>query len=74
MCGECNWPKWININDGFPENDKDVLIYNGSSYTVSCVLSSYYNEYGNRVWSHRDEEFAYHSITHWMPLPALPKD
>lgn len=65
-------PKWISVQDRLPEDDQDVLIcVNGDTIdTGYCWYSPYHADV--RGWT------AYaamrNNVTHWMPLPELPKE
>lgn len=66
--------EWISVEDRLPETNEDVLVYRGK-----CIgyLVNVYTYLGNNKW---EDEYGYWSrtdsdgITHWMPLPALPKE
>ena len=49
--------EWIRVGDKFPEYDERVLVTDGESVWVTEHLLS----------------SPYLSITHWMPIPKLPK-
>ena len=66
--------KWISVKDELPEKNTAVLIYRGA-YIGSLISVYTYighdeweDEYG--YWSRTDDE----GITHWMSLPAPPKE
>lgn len=65
---------WINVKDKLPEENADVLIYRGG---FIGDLMNVYTYKGHNEW---EDEYGYWSITedegitHWMPLPAPPKD
>lgn len=65
---------WISVEDKLPNKDQDVLIYKGNHIGDMMYVYTYSgnneweDEYG--YWSRTDDE----GITHWMPLPAPPKE
>jgi hypothetical protein len=66
-------PQWISVKDRLPEIGKWVLI-NGPEVCqrIEPPSASWKAEY---AWSTNHESY-YHAedITHWMPLPAAPKE
>lgn len=66
--------KWINVKDKLPEKNEDVLIYRGA-YIGNLI--SVYTYIGHNEW---EDDYGYwirtddEGITHWMPLPAPPKE
>ena len=69
---EARVPKWISVKDRLPEIGTVVLGYAKqnpfSAYDVMRVRNL-----GNGFEMIRYHEYA-SSITHWMPLPELPKE
>lgn len=59
--------EWIPVSDRLPDDAKEVLIYyrhDDGSHNIDT------DQYGELGWSfYRDE-----NVTHWMPLPAPPKE
>lgn len=58
---------WINVEDGLPEQGRDVLvvidrIFDGRKIEISKRL-------GNGKW-----EALYGAVLYWMPLPKMPED
>lgn len=78
----CNLPtfsldqqnKWINVKDKLPIIHKDVLVYHGK---FIGELMNIYTYMGDNEWI---DESGYlcstdgEGITHWQPLPELPKE
>lgn len=63
-------PSWISVDERLPEDYEDVVIImrDGASswYRVA------YREYGG--WSFGGGRRVNDEVTHWMPLPELPKE
>ena len=63
-------PRWISVEERLPEDYEDVVIImrDGASswYRVA------YREYGG--WSFGGGRRVNDEVTHWMPLPELPKE
>lgn len=61
--------EWIKIEDDFPEDLEHVLFTNGKD-----IYKGYRNAFmwGNCYWFSVSEE-AIEDVTHWMPLPIMPK-
>ena len=62
---EMSKPRWIPVTERLPDEDTLVLVwrYNGLPYVSRRTDSTYWLGLG------RDS-----GITHWMPLPAPPKE
>ena len=61
---------WVSVKDKLPEHGKRYLIYatsgdNKTSYITIAAFSGHFYLSGRR---------AYWKVTHWMPLPELPKE
>ena len=79
--------EWISVDDRLPEKDGAYLtVINCFGYHSYIDVHSFakdgesvdeYNLAGEKdVWYFYDSEYGYvpsDSVTHWMPLPALPK-
>ena len=65
--------QWISVKDRLPEDISDVLIL--SKEKESCV--GYYRSSDND-WNMYNPCCSFHmelhGVTHWMPLPAAPKE
>lgn len=69
--------KWIKCSDRLPEKGKYVLTYNEAIVNPEYRLSimsledletiTWYTYHGNTSWITPQ-------VTHWMPLPAFPKE
>ena len=62
--------EWISVKDRLPEPWKQVLIYSRHDF---CEVALYIGIPGKwRVtWNH--DMLDADSVTHWMPLPEMPK-
>jgi hypothetical protein len=66
---------WISINDKLPEFknscfSEDVLITDGSDIYIGSLCDNSAIEEPNSWMAH---DHGVDKITHWMPLPELPK-
>ena len=80
--------RWIPVTERLPEKDGKFLVYKNvcKGYSTIMVVGFARNgrkvhEYDLRnhkkVWYDYDGEVGYYplsSVTHWMPLPELPKE
>ena len=62
-------PQWISVKDRLPEEDQEVLMYDGI-FILTCLF-----------WKSRKLAFQWElssgiicNPTHWMPLPKPPKE
>lgn len=68
--------EWISITNHLPSNGQRVICYNGKYIEIKQfenLESSYIFYDGHYHWT------AHHiglieNVTHWMPLPELPKE
>lgn len=60
-------PHWISVEDELPKDGEKVLGYN-PNFNAPLVCDCYAGKFGEG-WSYFDSGF----ITHWMPMPQLPK-
>ena len=76
--------EWISVKDKLPNEDGDYLCCWGNKYiriySFAKNLSKIdrYDFCGKKTgWYDLDSEWGYYeisSVTHWMPLPELPKE
>lgn len=71
---------WINIKDQKPEIEKAYLITDGKIIITAflCWISDNVDDYtwipaGGSGYDWEWDEIDIENITHWMPLPELPK-
>ena len=71
---DINVPAWISVNERFPEDDVDVLVYaiGNNEHSIIAMTSYTHSMYGYNIegW-HAPWQYFFHEykITHWMPLP-----
>ena len=65
---------WISVEDRLPEPEKDVIIINKRKNTDIDHLTD--DGEGNYYWWKSDDTIWCEDdkITHWMPIPELPKE
>lgn len=61
--------KWIPVTERLPEKKGDVLVCDTREDFVST-----WEYLGNGLWLGNEIIWATEDITHWMPLPQLPKE
>lgn len=63
-------PRWIPVTERLPEADINVLAITASGHfkVAGC------NFYETEVYWRTNDGLGNNSITHWMPLPDVPKD
>ena len=80
--------EWISVDDRLPENDGSYLVtinsFGGRKYIDvrwfakdGESVDEYELAGQENVWYYYDSEWGYisiDSVTHWMPLPQLPKE
>ena len=70
---------WISVKDRLPEQDVAVLTYGQVLNNPPEVLGVRRRYNGDQEWKHTwesEDGFIYREddVTHWMPLPAAPKE
>lgn len=60
--------KWIPVSERLPEDDDPVLACDVRDDFVECLC------YCDGLWYSEEYRLSLDSITHWMPLPELPKE
>lgn len=61
---------WINVKDQMPDGYLPVLAVNNKGVIRIAEYAFYEKEW----WKVPTSKLAKHPITHWMPLPELPKE
>lgn len=65
---EANQPKWISVEERLPKHKQVVLAY------VDPCLEIVQLDAFDEMWKTDVGWFKLDSVTHWMPLPAPPKE
>ena len=75
-------PKWIGVEERMPEHGTDVLVLTAPgtlSFGQNCVVAEYIHPrmeksgvFINFYAGYDDKNIL--AVTHWMPLPELPKE
>lgn len=60
--------EWVSVEDRLPNESDDYLVCTEDTEMFICW---YFKD--TKQWDKEDYPFIYGGITHWMPLPALPK-
>ncbi len=75
--------EWVKVTDRLPENEGMYIVFGTTEMGVSCIqtmaLFKNYKWYidGELGWNLLTDSywhFEEDQITHWMPLPSLPKE
>ena len=65
--------EWISVDDELPEPFVSVLACIPSEEPLPTVHESYIADHGAWVCILTSERYKTGEVTHWMPLPELPK-
>ena len=57
-------PRWIPVEERLPEEEIDVLVFNGESVRCVELRDGEYLIHG---------EYSVEGVTHWMPIPSPPE-
>ena len=60
-------PKWVSVKERLPENGGVYLCCLNNEFRTICYF------YGEQ-WDDLESAYVTHLVTHWMPLPNLPKE
>jgi hypothetical protein len=66
-------PKWIPVTERLPEEEQEVLVWNGGGQCLKPWQGHVLCEYRNGEWRESQESDLYPGISHWMTLPAPPE-
>lgn len=61
-------PKWISVEDMMPKNGQIVFCYTKHFYEVLQWDDD------SEQWCGQNSVNAKHYVTHWMPIPEIPKE
>ena len=64
-------PRWIPVTERLPEVDVPVLVIGENCYNQKVVVVRHLTDFG---WYDENDDYLMAFVTHWMPLPALPKE
>lgn len=67
-------PGWVSVEDELPPKEENVLIWSSGSKEamIGYYIGRNWQRKTNDFYSYVDDGY-WHNVTHWMPLPALPK-
>jgi len=66
--------EWISVKERLPESKQHVLVYDGDIHITKFIQTTdkrYKVRHG--YFDTSDGDYL-EIVTHWMPLPALPKE
>ena len=68
---------WISVKDRLPKiNNKYLCVLNNRTISI-CSFAHNLKKVDKSGWYDYDGEWGYYevsNVTHWMPLPELPKE
>ena len=67
-------PQWISVKDRLPDIYQRVLILIRGRIFISSIEEEYGDEYRDGAIRFWDGDWDWPEVTHWMPLPAPPKE
>lgn len=62
--------EWISVDDRLPAEEVDVLVFGKRGVMIGYTVAGVF---GGQWASFETEEATKFDVTHWMPLPELPK-
>lgn len=67
--------EWIKCSDRLPENEVDVIVLWFKNSIYRAVYIGYFDgdEWHLQLSDYNHKQFNNEHVTHWMPLPELPK-
>jgi hypothetical protein len=68
-----NSRQWIPVSERLPEEEQEVLVWNGGGQCLKPWQGHVLCEYRNGEWRESQESDLYPGISHWMTLPAPPE-
>lgn len=70
--------EWISAKDRLPKSYREVLIKAEYGLIVGYYLKSDEHKPDGQDWqaggSRKRSPFTLYEVTHWMPIPPIPKD
>ena len=60
--------EWISVKDRLPEEDKEVLAYNGAYVFIAAYTTN-----PTKYW-YTISRSAMRTVTYWMPIPEPPEE
>lgn len=67
-------PQWISVSDRLPDTYQRVLILIRGRIFISSIEEEYGDEYRDGAIRFWDGDWDWPEVTHWMELPAPPKE
>ncbi len=74
VCDKCECTGWVRVEDRLPEKDAEVLVTNIKGW-MHLQKALYYHDYKLFLAFNPDSVQKYIlQVTHWLPIPQLPKE
>jgi len=64
--------EWVSVKDKLPDIHNNVLITDGKNCYIGHLGNDKFSWFTDLEWNHH-RNYICRSVTHWMPLPDLPK-
>lgn len=65
---------WISVKERLPELDKEVVIYVNFKFKYTRIQNLEVASFNGTVWNVTDDSYHLGAVSHWMPIPELPRD
>ncbi len=69
--------QWISVDERLPEKMAPVLVHSDRDLFgkwSSCCIAQWWDYHNGPLWHDSfNGEWMIHNVTHWMPLPEVPK-
>ena len=67
--------RWIPVSERLPEYNRQVIVYSPKMGVAAiCKLEEFDSLAIGLAWTGINMGLAFHAVTHWMPMPALPEE
>lgn len=66
-------PDWVSVEDGLPENMKDIIVHTESGEVIDNVTYKDLDGFMFHRLGYDFDCYYVENVTHWQPLPQPPK-
>ena len=64
--------EWISVKDKFPNFDEECIVYTDDKNINVSRFYGFGTGFPDGIWEFYDGYYL--DVTHWMPIPELPKE